>query len=244
MRKPIIGVTCSEGDEKTTIFLRKNYLQSILDAGGIPVIIPYNGTQGDYAQLAEELDGFLFSGGMDVQPFLFGEETLAQCGAATPDRDELEMLLYKEVMARKKPVLGICRGIQMMNIAQGGTIYQDIPAYFKGTLEDGTKLSHSQASPGRVASHTVEVAPGSLLEELVGADSIRVNSFHHQAVKDAAPGTVVTGRSKDGLIEALEIPEHGFWLAVQWHPEYMTRDTDTAAALFRGLVEAAKTYGI
>ena len=156
----------------------------------------------------------------------------------------MEMLLYQEVMAHKKPILGICRGIQFMNIAQGGTIWQDIPRYFPGRLPSGEALAHRQESPGIMASHTVEVLPGSLLEKLVGNGPIRVNSFHHQAVKDPAPGTVVTGRAPDGMIEALEMPEYGFWLGVQWHPEYMSQQEETAAGLFRGLVEAAKQYGV
>ncbi len=244
MKKPWIGITCSQSDAGDAFFLRKNYAASVQRAGGIPILLPYGMEREEYAQIAQELDGFLFSGGMDVQPFYFGEETLMGCGAATPERDQMEMLLYQEVMAHKKPILGICRGIQFMNIAQGGTIWQDIPRYFPGRLPSGEALAHRQESPGIMASHTVEVLPGSLLEKLVGNGPIRVNSFHHQAVKDPAPGTVVTGRAPDGMIEALEMPEYGFWLGVQWHPEYMSQQEETAAGLFRGLVEAAKQYGV
>lgn len=244
MRKPLIGVTSSEDDVNRTLFLRKNYAASVQEAGGIPVIVPYGAAEEDYAQLAEMLDGFLFSGGMDAQPSLFHEETLDGCGAATPDRDRMELILYQEILKRRKPILGICRGIQMMNVAQGGSLWQDIPKYFPGRLPNGMALAHQQPSEGETVSHKVDVTEGSLLYKLVGGKQIWVNSFHHQAVKEAAPGTIVTGRSSDGLIEALEMPGYGFWLGVQWHPEYMAHKDETAAGLFRGLIEAAKNYGI
>lgn len=239
MRKPWIGVTLSEEESSKNMFLRANYATSIWDAGGIPVILPYYGEQEDYDRLAQELDGFLFSGGVDVQPFLFGEETLVGCGSASANRDRMEGMLYRAVYAHKKPILGICRGIQAMNIFQGGTIWQDIPKYFPGRLSDGSALAHQQPSDGDVPSHTVQIEPDSLLYRLIGKNCLQVNSFHHQAVKDAAPGTKVSARSKDGMIEALEIPDYGFWLGVQWHPEYMAKTSEDAAKLFRGLVEAA-----
>lgn len=215
MKKPWIGVTLSEEESGKNMFLRANYATSIWQAGGIPVLLPYYGQAEDYERLAEELDGFLFSGGVDVDPSYFGEETLAGCGSASTNRDRMEKMLYQAVYALKKPMLGICRGIQSMNIFQGGTIWQDIPRYFPGRLADGQALAHQQPSEGAVSSHTVEIEPDSLLYRLLGTGSLRVNSFHHQAVRECAPGVKVSARAKDGLIEAVEMPEYGFWLGVQ-----------------------------
>ena len=243
MKKPWIGVTLSEEESGKNMFLRANYATSIWQAGGIPVLLPYYGQAEDYERLAEELDGFLFSGGVDVDPSYFVEETLAGCGSASTNRDRMEKMLYQAVYALKKPMLGICRGIQSMNIFQGGTIWQDIPRYFPGRLADGQALAHQQPSEGAVSSHTVEIEPDSLLYRLLGTGSLRVNSFHHQAVRECAPGVKVSARAKDGLIEAVEMPEYGFWLGVQWHPEYMAARDENAARLFRGLVEAS-SHGV
>ena len=243
MRKPWIGVTLSEEESSKNMFLRANYATSIWDAGGIPVILPYYGQQEDYDRLAQELDGFLFSGGVDVQPFLFGEETLAGCGSASANRDRMEGMLYRAVYARKKPILGICRGIQAMNIFQGGTIWQDIPKYFPGRLSDGSALAHKQPSDGDVPSHTVEIEPDSLLYRLVGKDCLAVNSHHHQAVRALGKGFQADAYAQDRLIEAISMPGKKFILGVQWHPEYMAKTNEDAARLFRGLVEAA-SHGI
>lgn len=244
MRKPLIGVTPSEDENNGNLYLRANYASSIAAAGGIPVILPYCLEMQDCVQLARELDGILFSGGVDPQPFLSGEETLEGCGSASAGRDRLELTLYQAMFALRKPMLGICRGIQIMNVAQGGTVWQDIPRYFPGTLPSGERLAHQQPSKGDVVSHSVQLEAGCMLERLLGEGRIRVNSFHHQAVRDHAPGTKVVGRSPDGLIEALEMPDYGFWIGVQWHPEYLAHKEQTASRLFEGLIEAARKNGV
>lgn len=244
MRKPLIGITPSEDEKNGNLFIRANYLSSISRAGGIPIIIPYGIEEEDCARLSCELDGVVFSGGVDPQPFLYGEETLEECGSASFGRDCLELSLYRQMFAQGKPMLGICRGIQLMNVAQGGTLWQDIGRYFPGTLPGGGRLAHQQPSAGGIVAHTVKLEEDSRIAGLLGQSRIRVNSFHHQAVRDNAPGTKVSGRSADGLIEALEMPDYGFWIGVQWHPEYLAHQEPAAARLFEGLIEAARKNGI
>lgn len=298
-RKPLIALTPNYNIEKEEPYMRPAYIRAIQHAGGIPVTLPLNNTPEDLEQLVRELDGFLFTGGPDVHPFYFGEQTLDRCGNVSPRRDTLELALLKLVMKAKKPVLGICRGIQLLNIGLGGDIYQDLSSQFPQKFP----VAHSQPFYYDLPSHTVEVVPGTLLErivreagqgkgvedtyesalEITGLNSInpasiglastgmtaagsvstgtapagslsagmapagsvtpaviQVNSMHHQAVRKLAPGTIASGYAPEGVVEALEMPEYpGFFLAVQWHPEYLWEQDPVAAGIFRMFVEAS-----
>ncbi len=181
--------------------------------------LPLEASDEDLRQLAKTLDGFLFTGGPDPHPFLFGEETHQKCGLSSQKRDSLETRLLPLVMAEKKPILGICRGIQIINVALGGTIYQDIPSQF--TKAGVFPLAHKQPSPYAQPSHHVHMVPGSMLAKIFGAETLLVNSMHHQALKDMAPGFTACGFASDGLIEAAEMPSYPFLAAVQWHPEHL-----------------------
>jgi len=210
--KPVIGLTCSIDNQKH--FLNNDYTEAIIRAGGLPLVIPM-GTETDVVQLAGLVDGLLLTGGNDPNPFLFGQEPHPRLGEVTPDRDALEVELARHFLYLNKPILGICRGMQILNVAVGGTLYQDISQH-KGEL-----LQHLQDAPRFHASHYVHVEEGSILQQLSGQERITVNSFHHQAVRDVAPSFVASGIASDGIIEAIESRRHRFVLGVQWHPEGM-----------------------
>lgn len=235
--KPIIGITPSHNTENNDTSLRPTYPRAVRAAGGLTILLPLEGTDEDWRQLAVMCDGFLFSGGPDLHPFLFGDETHSACGNVSPARDSMEIQLLKAAMALQKPVLGICRGIQLLNVALGGTIYQDIPSQ----MERSFPVSHRQPFYYTVPSHHVDIKKGSLLSKASGGlDRISVNSQHHQAIKDTAPGLIPVAWAPDGVIEAVEKPDYPFFLGVQWHPEYLWQSDPAAMGLFRLFVEACK----
>lgn len=279
-RKPLIGLTTSHNIETEETYQPAASPRAVLTAGGIPVILPLEASEDDLEQLVSVLDGFLFTGGPDVHPFLFGEETLAGCGGASVQRDRMELALLRLVIEQKKPILGICRGIQLINIGLGGTIYQDIPSQVKQVLP----IAHQQPFPHKVPSHTVEIATGNLLadvisghfpgeepasrEQMGGASAssdtnsasmlsasagichaaetsapsrltLRVNSTHHQAVRDVAPPLKACAFAPDGIIEGVVMKDYPFLIGVQWHPEYLWKDDTAAMNLFTGLIRAS-----
>lgn len=236
MRKPLIGLTPAHDIESGDVKARPTYMRALKAAGAIPVIMPLDASEEDLKQLSQELDGFLFTGGPDVHPFLFGEETQEHCGNVSPTRDQMEISLLPMIMELRKPVLGICRGIQVLNIALGGNIWQDIPSQVKRDFP----LAHSQPFHYDMPCHTVSLTKGSLLARISGCSSLKVNSMHHQAVKDIAPGLIASAYSTDHLIEALEMPGYPFFIGVQWHPEYLWEKNEEAFRLFQTFVEACK----
>lgn len=237
MKMPLIGLTASHSAKAEGLALRSNYADSIRAAGGIPVILPLELSDEEAEQLADTLDGVLFTGGPDIHPFLFGEETLKGCGDASALRDNLEPAFFKRMYYRKKPILGICRGAQLINITLGGTIYQDIPSLF----HEGLPIAHIQPFHYKSPSHKVTVLSGTKLAQLSGSNSIEVNSMHHQAVKDLAPALVVSGYASGNLIEALEMPDYPYLVGVQWHPEYLYESYAHAKNLFDSFVGACRT---
>ena len=234
MKKPIIGLTptITEG-ERPLMETRLHYVRAIEAAGGAPVLLPPLGGESLRAAAAV-CDGFLFTGGVDVHPALYGQEVLPACGEISAVRDEMELALMQLSIEDGRPVLGICRGIQLLNIGLGGTLWQDLPS------QTGTALCHSQEPPYEKPSHTVRIAPDSPLAALIGKTEIAVNSTHHQAVRTLAPSLRAAAASPDGVIEALWRPESRFFLAVQWHPEYLYPADRGAAALFSALVSACR----
>lgn len=235
MRKPLIGLTPALDSTGGDLKMRPTYLRALKAAGAIPVVMPLDASEEDLKQLSQELDGFLFTGGPDVHPFLFGEETQEHCGNVSQARDQLELSLLPLIMNLKKPVLGICRGIQVLNIALGGNIWQDIPS----CITRDYPLAHSQPFHYDMPCHTVSLTEGSLLAQISGSSSIKVNSMHHQAVRDIAPGLVASAYSLDHLIEALEMPGYPFFIGVQWHPEYLWEKNAEALRLFEAFVKAS-----
>jgi putative glutamine amidotransferase len=227
--KPKIGITVSQTLEGSLRRLWNGtsltYARGVLQAGGLPVFLPVlHGTQS--LQL-ETLDGVLFSGGVDVDPEYFGQDHEAGLGEIDPKRDEFELELYALARAAKKPILGVCRGFQLINVAEGGTLYQHLPNVA------GIWADHAQTAAPPAYGHRARLAAGSKLEQAYGSEAIRINSFHHQGVKDPAPGLTVNAWSPDGLVEGLEADG---LLAVQWHPEMMFEAHAEHLAPFKVLV--------
>ena len=241
---PLIGITGNYGEKGCE--LADGYYRSVLRAGGTPVVIPPHEGREALTDLLDRLDGIVFSGGGDINPLLLGEEPLPQLGSVCPQRDAAELFLVREAFHRQIPMLGICRGIQMMAAALGGKVYQDIslsPTRCKGEGDVRPLLKHSQDMPRQFASHTVRLEEGSLLREIFSAETLPVNSFHHQAVREPGPHLHVTAQSPDGIIEAIESTEHKSIIGVQWHPEcFILRGDETMMPIFRWLTDEARTF--
>ncbi|WP_346355075.1 gamma-glutamyl-gamma-aminobutyrate hydrolase family protein [Azotosporobacter soli] len=240
MRKPIIGILGSillmesgpfPGLERT--YVNHDYIRAVELAGGIPMLLPVIEESEDIKRQLEGLDALILSGGYDLQPACYQEEPLQEMGFVWPEMDAHQLAAAKMALAGGKPMLGICRGMQIMNVAFGGSLYQDINS------QTASRQQHVQKGRRQFASHAVEVTAGSLLAKIVGDGLLQTNSFHHQAVKDVAPGFVVSARAKDGTIEAIEKP--GAWvLGLQWHPEMMAQDDATMLGVFKKLVCAVQ----
>ena len=218
----------------TRTYVNSDYVIAVTLAGGTPLLLPPVADSAvARAQLAI-VDGLLLTGGPDVDPLLYGEEPLAKLGAVNHRRDRYELELVTGAEEAKKPMLGICRGVQIINTAYGGTLYQDL------SYSSDYRLNHFQSGAERdVLWHTIDIDPSSSLARIVGSASLAVNSYHHQAVKVAAPGFQVTALSKDGIIEAIERPGDHFVLGVQWHPELLAANIPAMLALFQELVRQA-----
>jgi putative glutamine amidotransferase len=213
----------------------EDYLESVRRAGGEPVEIVVGGEQPD--QILARVDGLVLTGGGDVDPTLYGETRHETFQAAETGRDEFEIALASAAVKRGIPLLAICRGMQVLNVAMGGTLFQDIPSQVTGAM------AHAVPQPRAGAAHEVWVSKGSKLSELLkdhmeDGETCHVNSRHHQSVRQVAPGFEVTATSPDGVIEAMEKPDSPFVVAVQWHPENFWR-TGEFRELFEGLVQAA-----
>lgn len=230
--KPVIGVT-SDIDLNGDTVVQTRYIQAVRRAGGVPVILPV-GLEA-IEEVCDRLDGVLLIGGEDVDPHLYGEEPHRQLGKVLPERDASELALLHAMLAQNKPVFGICRGYQLLNIAFGGTIYQDMYAQLSDDL-----MQHHQLTDLDFAFHSIDIVDDSKLAAWAGTSEVRVNSLHHQAVKEVKAPLVVTAVAKDGVIEALESTAHRFVVGVQWHPEAMVkRDDPLSLKLFEEFILAA-----
>ncbi len=225
--RPIIGLAPSHNGDCPTTTTR--YLSAVWRSGGIPVILDYTTDKEKLAEYAAAFDGFLFTGGVDVNPVLYGEEKRFDSVEIDDERDAFERALFEAVFPTSKPILGICRGIQSLNVFCGGTLHQHI---------DG----HRQDVGGTNRTHPVAVTEGSMLHRFCGKAEIMVNTFHHEAVKDLAPGLVADGVAPDGIVEALHMPDHPFFFAMQSHPEYYcgAEDDDHSTSIFAAFVEACR----
>lgn len=234
--KPIVGLTSSYGtiEERELVFLPSNYLGSIRHFGGIPLLLPAEASDEELEFLINQCDGILLTGGDDIDPTLYGETVLNDTVVPAPLRDKMEAKVCRMAVDRGLPMLGICRGIQMMNVYFGGTLYQDIP----GQLE--TDVRHSMEKPYHRSCHTCDLVPGTPLSDLTGEASIGVNSHHHQAVKAPAPGFQVMARCPDSVIEAIYDPSADFRWGIQWHPERIWDIEPSSAKVFEAFLEACK----
>jgi len=227
---PLIGITCAHDLASDRLFISPTYVQGVVEAGGVPVLLASSVDMVEH--YLSVVDGLLLSGGSDVDPFHFGEDPLPGSGEIAPDRDTFELLLVRRCLAEGVPMLGICRGMQVINIAAGGTIFQDIPTQVPGAMK------HKQEAPRWYPTHPVQIALDSLLHSLFVEVPERVNSYHHQAVKTPGRGLRVCATAPDGIIEGIE-GESGFVIGVQWHPDAMWARVPRHLSLFRGLVRAA-----
>lgn len=240
-RYPLIGVSGSISKDEKELSLPTCYHHALMAAGAIPMLLSPSMTDAMLAECLNGLDGIFLAGGNDVAPEMYGHDPINELGEVNPLRDDFEMRLARMAAERRMPVLGICRGIQSLNVAMGGTLWQDIPSQYR-TAAGEKGLAHSQRRADFYTSHRVVIARDTLLFRVIGKEEIWVNSFHHQAVRDAAPGMRVSAFATDGLNEAIEHPDLPFFLGVQWHPErYFARD-ETAMALFAAFAAAAKEY--
>lgn len=233
MPKPLILLTMSyehNPDKDPRVFINTTYAQAVLQAGGLPLCCPYGTEEAlHYAELA---DGLLLTGGMDIEPARYGQQSINDTVEPTPNRDDFEYALLAAYLKRLRPILGICRGQQLLNTFLGGTLYQDLPAQ----LGVGC---HSVAPPA-IAHHPV-VAQDGFWKEQFGGQFV-VNSYHHQAVCDLAPGLEVTVRAEDGVIEGCSTPD-GLWQCCQWHPERMldaTADSPSMLPLFQNFIDRCR----
>jgi len=226
-RRPVIGITFMS-ESRARPEKEAFYLDGLRAAGGEPLPLRPGAEEEGVPELLRRLDGLLLAGGDDVAPELYGEEPHPKLATVDGPRDRLELLLVRAAAAEDRPVLGICRGIQVMNVALGGSLVQDIADQVPGAVD------HVQG-----ARHAVRVERGSRLYEILGAETLEVTSFHHQAVKRPAAGLRVTARSPDGVIEAVERSGARFLLGVQWHPERLPAGEPAGGGMLRALVTAS-----
>ena len=237
MDMPVVGIIPLVDAGRESLWMLPAYMEGITRAGGLPVMLPLTDREDQRKRTLELCDGLLFTGGHDVSPDVYGEETLPVCGELCPARDRMEEPLLLEALAQDKSVLGICRGLQLINAALGGTLYQDLPA------QRPSKCNHHMDAPYDRAEHTVSLVEGSPLRGLLNSASIGGNSCHHQAVRNLAPGLSVMAEAPDGVVEAVWMPGKRFVWAVQWHPEFSYYADANSREIFNAFVESMKNPG-
>lgn len=237
MTMPRIGITPSrhvESKSATQISVPEAYIQAVTAAGGAPFIIPLGLPEAVLAEMIPTLDGILFSGGGDVHPDAYGSQDHPLVAGVDTDRDRVELDAFSLASKSQLPFLGICRGFQLINVALGGTLYEDILDQHPGALDH----RYQDGKPRDYLAHPVKVSPHSCLAEITGKTEIEVNSMHHQGVRRLAAGLQASAVAPDGIIEAFELPGHPFGMAVQWHPECL-QGHQPMQRLFQAFVKAA-----
>jgi len=241
MSKPIIGVTSFRTQSKGSYFylsVTEAYIEAVVRAGGIPVILPLQLSETDIQDLRNQLAGLILTGGGDVDPEFYGASMDSTIGGVDPDRDRVEIALVHNAVDTQWPFLGICRGLQVINVALGGTLYTDIAEQKPGSLKHD--YQRGAVYPRNMLAHPIQLDEGSRIVEMMGAAMVEVNSLHHQAVRDLASGLIPTSHAPDGILESFELPAeaHPLGVAVQWHPEWL-QEHEPMRALFRSFVQSA-----
>ena len=235
-KQPIIGVLPLYDKDRESYWMLPGYLNGLKEAGALPLTLPLCSEPPVLELLCDLCDGFLFTGGQDVSPALYHETPRPLCGEPCPPRDEMEVTLLTLCIQKQIPLLGICRGIQLINVKMGGTLYQDLPT------EHPSATEHHMAPPYDRPIHRVTLCSPSPLAELLQTTELAVNSYHHQAIRTLAPGLSVMAMSEDGLIEGVFLPRHPFAWGLQWHPEFSYRVSKESRAIFHAFVSAADRY--
>lgn len=237
MMRPAIGIVSRPNHHKRTLWTPVEYVRAVEKAGGLPVLLPLSADQEVWEGLLDRIAGLLLPGGVDLDPLYWGEEPLPGAGEIHPDRDRMEIFLTRAALERDMPLLGICRGCQVLAVAAGGSLFQDLGSQVKGSLK------HDQQAPVWYPTHSARLHPGTRLAELLGSE-IRVNSFHHQSVKNPPRDFFASAKAPDGVIEGIESLAHRFALGVQWHPECMWDQDFNYDALFSAFVTAAGLFAL
>ncbi len=233
MKKPTIMITATVADNGN-LSMCYDYARAIETAGGAPFVVPYIENDEMLSVLVEKCDGVLFTGGVDVDPPLYGEKKRDYCDTVQPKRDDLELRLFRLIENTSLPILAICRGIQLVSIALGGTLYQDI-------YEDGVAtLAHKTTEPRYGYAHEVVVVEGTPLHTLTGSDRMRANTFHHQAIKELGRGLKIMALADDGIIEAVYGEGERYLRAYQWHPERLHYTDEVNMRIFTDFIDACK----
>lgn len=240
--KPVIGITGSflinnggtfVGYKRS--YLNDDYIKSVINSGGVPVILPFNENYEATVEMVKLVDGVIFSGGHDVDPIHYGEEPLQKLGITSPERDDFDMAIYKEAIRLKKPILGICRGFQIINVINGGTLYQDL------SYADFVKINHDQRDIPDRLTHSIKVENDKFLKN-VKDGKYRVNSFHHQILKEVAPGFEISATTEDGVVEGIQkITDDEFIVGFQWHPEMLSASDDNAKYIFDEFIKVVSS---
>lgn len=234
--RPIIGLTPSMSRDEVKLTLNVAHVNAISNAGGLPFVIPYSEKDAIIDQIAESIDGLYVTGGGDIDPHYFKEEPHPALGYVDPVRDFFEMELVKKMIDRNKAVFGVCRGVQIINVALGGTMFQDL-----NSQKNSSTIQHIQRRSLQHASHFVQIERGSLLFEILQLERIKVNSYHHQANRSLGKYLRASAMSDDGVIEAIELTKSPFVLGVQWHPEQQLKRKDyVARTLYQTFVQRSR----
>ena len=231
--KPVIGICPLYDEKKESYWMLPGYMKMLEAAGAIPMMLPLTVEEGVLEYFFSTCDGFIIPGGQDVAPGVYNEEKLEFCGVNIRERDEMDAMILKEAIRRDKPVLGICRGHQLMNAVLGGTLYQDLPKQFGG------EVCHRMVPPYDVQAHEVTLVSGSPLADLLGVEKLGVNSRHHQAIRDLAPCLKPMAMAPDGLVEAVYLPGCRFVWGLQWHPEHAWLVSEENRKIVAAFVKAA-----
>ncbi|AKG34981.1 gamma-glutamyl-gamma-aminobutyrate hydrolase family protein [Paenibacillus durus] len=234
MERPMIGILPLYDKDKESYWMLPGYMKGIEDAGGIPFMLPLTSDIEIITKIANRFDGFLFTGGHDVNPEIYGENVEEVCGEMCKERDDMETALFKQVVDLDKPAFGICRGIQLFNALLGGTLYQDIPTQLRSEVE------HKQVPPYTKPVHNVYIEKGNPLYHIIQTESLKVNSYHHQGIKQLSEQLLSVAEAEDGLIEAVIMPQKKFIFAVQWHPEFNYKLDDYNFRLFEEFVRSCE----
>lgn len=227
-----IGITPLYDRARDSIWMIPGYMKMLEQCGAVPVIMPLTSDSRELDYFISVCSGFLLTGGQDVTPSFYGAGRLPACGETCMERDRMEKYLLQKAIEYDKPVLGICRGIQIMNVCGGGTLYQDLESEHPSTVQ------HHMKPPYDRKAHSVTIVPFTPLYRIAGKREIAVNSYHHQAVKEISPLFLPMAYSPDGLVEAMYMPDHRFIMGVQWHPELNYRTEESSAALIRVFVRS------